>query len=95
MMYRPNWVGGYLCKQCRDLKDNLLLRMTPEQWDEVMVGQSQERIYDQAGHQADDESESGTIINIGAVIGEMGNAGQSRRRGIIDLPKVWPRTGQM
>ena len=59
-------------------KDNLLLRMTPEQWDDVMqinlksvFNMTKQVIRPMM------KARSGSIINMSSVIGEMGNAGQS------------------
>ena len=59
-------------------KDNLLLRMTPEQWDDVMqinfksmFNMTKQVIRPMM------KAKSGSIINMTSVIGLMGNAGQS------------------
>jgi 3-oxoacyl-[acyl-carrier protein] reductase len=59
-------------------KDNLLLRMTPEQWDEVMLInlKSVFNITKQVIRPMM-KAKSGSIINMSSIIGEMGNAGQS------------------
>lgn len=73
-------------------KDNLLLRMTPEQWDEVMqinlksvFNMTKQVIRPMM------KAKSGSIINMSSVIGEMGNAGQSSyaasKAGIIGFTK--------
>jgi 3-oxoacyl-[acyl-carrier protein] reductase len=73
-------------------KDNLLLRMTPEQWDEVMqvnlksvFNMSKQVIRPMM------KAKSGSIINMSSVIGEMGNAGQSSyaasKAGVIGFTK--------
>ncbi|MFM6924887.1 MAG: 3-oxoacyl-[acyl-carrier-protein] reductase [Ferruginibacter sp.] len=73
-------------------KDNLLLRMTPEQWDEVMqvnlksvFNMSKQVIKPMM------KARNGTIINMSSIIGEMGNAGQSSyaasKAGIIGFTK--------
>jgi len=73
-------------------KDNLLLRMTPEQWIEVMqvnlnsVFNMTKQIIKPMM-----KARSGSIINMSSVIGEMGNAGQSSyaasKAGVIGLTK--------
>ena len=73
-------------------KDNLLLRMTPEQWDDVMqinlksvFNMTKQVIRPMM------KARSGSIINMSSVIGEMGNAGQSSyaasKAGIIGFTK--------
>jgi 3-oxoacyl-[acyl-carrier protein] reductase len=73
-------------------KDNLLLRMTPEQWDEVMqinlksvFNMTKQVIRPMM------KAKQGSIINMSSVIGEMGNAGQSSyaasKAGIIGFTK--------
>jgi 3-oxoacyl-[acyl-carrier protein] reductase len=73
-------------------KDNLLLRMTPEQWDEVMqinlksvFNMTKQVIRPMM------KAKAGSIINMSSVIGEMGNAGQSSyaasKAGIIGFTK--------
>ncbi|MBD0378023.1 MAG: SDR family oxidoreductase, partial [Flavisolibacter sp.] len=73
-------------------KDNLLLRMTPEQWDEVMqinlnsVFNMTKQIVRPMM-----KAKSGSIINMSSVIGLMGNAGQgsyaASKAGIIGFTK--------
>lgn len=73
-------------------KDNLLLRMTPEQWDDVMqinlksvFNMTKQVIRPMM------KAKAGSIINMSSVIGEMGNAGQSSyaasKAGIIGFTK--------
>lgn len=73
-------------------KDNLLLRMTPEQWDDVMqinlksvFNMTKQVIRPMM------KAKSGSIINMSSVIGEMGNAGQSSyaasKAGVIGFTK--------
>lgn len=73
-------------------KDNLLLRMTPEQWDEVMqinlksvFNMTKQVIRPMM------KAKNGSIINMSSVIGEMGNGGQSSyaasKAGIIGFTK--------
>ena len=73
-------------------KDNLLLRMSPDQWDDVMdinlksvFNMTKQVIRPMM------KARSGAIINMSSVIGEMGNAGQSSyaasKAGIIGFTK--------
>ena len=73
-------------------KDNLLLRMTPEQWDDVMdinlksvFNMTKQVIRPMM------KAKSGSIINMSSVIGMMGNAGQgsyaASKAGIIGFTK--------
>ena len=73
-------------------KDNLLLRMTPEQWDEVMQV-NLKSVFNMTKQVIRPmmKAKSGSIINMSSVIGEMGNAGQSSyaasKAGIIGFTK--------
>lgn len=73
-------------------KDNLLLRMTPEQWDEVM-DVNLKSVFNMTKQVIKPmmKARSGSIINMSSVIGEMGNAGQSSyaasKAGIIGFTK--------
>ncbi len=73
-------------------KDNLLLRMTPEQWDDVMTVnlKSVFNITKQVIKPMM-KARSGSIINMSSIIGETGNAGQSSyaasKAGIIGFTK--------
>lgn len=73
-------------------KDNLLLRMTPEQWDEVMQV-NLKSVFNMTKHVIRPmmKAKSGSIINMSSVIGEMGNAGQSSyaasKAGVIGFTK--------
>ena len=73
-------------------KDNLLLRMTPEQWDDVMQV-NLKSVFNMTKQVIRPmmKARSGSIINMSSVIGEMGNAGQSsyaaRKAGIIGFTK--------
>ena len=73
-------------------KDNLLMRMSPEQWDDVMqinlksvFNMTKQVIRPMM------KARSGSIINMSSVIGEMGNAGQNSyaasKAGIIGFTK--------
>lgn len=73
-------------------KDNLLLRMTPEQWDEVMLV-NLKSVFNMTKQVIKPmmKARSGSIINMSSVIGEMGNAGQSSyaasKAGILGFTK--------
>lgn len=73
-------------------KDNLLLRMTEEQWDEVM-NTNLKSVYNITKHVIKPmmKARKGSIINMSSVIGEMGNAGQSSyaasKAGVIGFTK--------
>jgi 3-oxoacyl-[acyl-carrier protein] reductase len=73
-------------------KDNLLLRMTPEQWDEVMTV-NLKSVFNMTKQVIKPmmKAKSGSIINMSSVIGEMGNAGQSSyaasKAGVIGFTK--------
>jgi 3-oxoacyl-[acyl-carrier protein] reductase len=73
-------------------KDNLLLRMTPEQWDEVMMV-NLKSVFNMTKQVIRPmmKAKSGSIINMSSIIGEMGNAGQSSyaasKAGIIGFTK--------
>jgi len=73
-------------------KDNLLLRMTPEQWGEVIqVNLSSVFNMTKQVIRPMMKAKSGSIINMSSVIGEMGNAGQSSyaasKAGVIGFTK--------
>ena len=73
-------------------KDNLLLRMTAEQWDEV-INVNLKSVFNMTKQVIRPmmKAKSGSIINMSSVIGEMGNAGQSSyaasKAGIIGFTK--------
>jgi 3-oxoacyl-[acyl-carrier protein] reductase len=73
-------------------KDNLLLRMTPEQWDDVMQT-NLKSVFNMTKQVIRPmmKAKSGSIINMSSVIGEMGNAGQSSyaasKAGVIGFTK--------
>ena len=73
-------------------KDNLLLRMTGEQWDEVMTI-NLKSVFNMTKHVIRPmmKAKDGVIINMSSIIGEMGNAGQSSyaasKAGIIGFTK--------
>ena len=73
-------------------KDNLLLRMSPEQWDEVMQV-NLKSVFNMTKQVIRPmmKAKSGSIINMSSVIGEMGNAGQSSyaasKAGVIGFTK--------
>ena len=73
-------------------KDNLLLRMTPEQWDDVMTT-NLKSVFNMTKQVIRPmmKAKNGSIINMSSVIGEMGNAGQSSyaasKAGVIGFTK--------
>jgi len=73
-------------------KDNLLLRMTPEQWDEVMAT-NLKSVFNMTKQVARPmmKARKGSIINMSSIIGMRGNAGQSSyaasKAGIIGFTK--------
>lgn len=73
-------------------KDNLLLRMTPEQWDDVMQV-NLKSVFNMTKQVIRPmmKARAGTIVNMSSIIGEMGNAGQSSyaasKAGIIGFTK--------
>ncbi|MGC4035391.1 MAG: 3-oxoacyl-[acyl-carrier-protein] reductase [Chitinophagaceae bacterium] len=73
-------------------KDNLLLRLTPEQWDDVIKVNLNSVFYmTKQVIKPMMKARSGSIINMSSVIGEMGNAGQSSyaasKAGILGFTK--------
>lgn len=73
-------------------KDNLLLRMTPEQWDDVM-DVNLKSVFNMTKQiiRPMMKAKTGSIINMSSVIGLMGNAGQgsyaASKAGIIGFTK--------
>ena len=73
-------------------KDNLLLRMTPEQWDDVMET-NLKSVYNMTKQVIRPmmKAKQGSIINMSSIIGIRGNAGQSSyaasKAGIIGFTK--------
>jgi len=73
-------------------KDNLLLRLTPDQWDAV-IKVNLNSVFYITKHVIRPmmKAKSGSIINMSSVIGEMGNAGQSSyaasKAGILGFTK--------
>lgn len=73
-------------------KDNLLLRMTPEQWDEVMIT-NLKSVFNMTKQVIRPmmKLKKGSIINMSSIIGMRGNAGQSSyaasKAGIIGFTK--------
>ena len=73
-------------------RDNLLLRMTPEQWDEVMTT-NLKSVYNMTKQVIRPmmKARKGSIINMSSIIGMRGNAGQSSyaasKAGIIGFTK--------
>jgi 3-oxoacyl-[acyl-carrier protein] reductase len=73
-------------------KDNLLLRLTPDQWDDVIKVNLNSVFYmTKQVIRPMMKAKAGSIINMSSVIGEMGNAGQSSyaasKAGIIGFTK--------
>ena len=73
-------------------KDNLLLRMSPEQWDEVIKVNLNSVFYmTKQVIRPMMKAKNGAIINMSSIIGEMGNAGQgsyaASKAGIIGFTK--------
>lgn len=73
-------------------KDNLLLRMTPEQWDEVMAT-NLKSVFNMTKQAIRPmmKARKGSIINMSSIVGMRGNAGQSSyaasKAGIIGFTK--------
>jgi 3-oxoacyl-[acyl-carrier protein] reductase len=73
-------------------KDNLLLRLTPEQWDEVM-DTNLKSVFNMTKQVIRPmmKAKSGSIINMSSIVGVRGNAGQSSyaasKAGIIGFTK--------
>ncbi|MFN8322941.1 MAG: 3-oxoacyl-[acyl-carrier-protein] reductase [Chitinophagales bacterium] len=73
-------------------RDNLILRMTEEQWDEVMNA-NLKSVFNLTKHVSKLmlRQKSGSIINLTSIIGEMGQSGQSNyaaaKAGIIGFTK--------
>lgn len=73
-------------------KDNLMLRMTPDQWDEVIRVNLNSVFYmTKQVMRPMMKARAGSIINMSSIIGEMGNAGQTSyaasKAGIIGFTK--------
>jgi len=73
-------------------KDNLLLRMTPEQWDDVIKVNLNSVFYmTKQVIRPMMKAKNGSIINMSSIIGEIGNAGQASyaasKAGIIGFTK--------
>lgn len=73
-------------------KDNLLLRLTPEQWDEVMIT-NLKSVYNMTKQVIRPmmKAKNGSIINMSSIVGMRGNAGQASyaasKAGIIGFTK--------
>lgn len=73
-------------------KDNLLLRMSPEQWEEV-INTNLTSVFNMTKHVIRPmmKARSGSIINMSSIVGMRGNAGQSSyaasKAGIIGFTK--------
>jgi 3-oxoacyl-[acyl-carrier protein] reductase len=77
-------------------KDNLILRMTEEQWDQVIDTNLKSIFnYSKAVAKPMMRNRGGSIINIGSVVGISGNAGQSNyaasKAGIIGFTKSYAK----
>lgn len=73
-------------------KDTLLLRMTEEQWDDVVQNNLKSVFnYTKAASKPMMQKKAGRIINIGSIVGIMGNAGQANyaatKAGMIGFTK--------
>ena len=73
-------------------KDNLLMRMTPEQWEQVIQTNLNSVFYmTKQVIKPMMKARSGSIINMSSVIGEMGNSGQgsyaASKAGVIGFTK--------
>ncbi len=73
-------------------RDNLLIRMTPEQWDQVMAVNLKGAFYcTRALARAMMKRRTGRIVNVASVVGIMGNAGQANycasKAGLIGFTK--------
>jgi 3-oxoacyl-[acyl-carrier protein] reductase len=73
-------------------RDNLLVRMTPEQWDQVMAVNLKGAFYcTRAIARTMMKQRSGRIVNVASVVGLMGNAGQANycasKAGLIGFTK--------
>lgn len=77
-------------------RDNLILRMSEEQWDEVITTNLKSIFnYSKAAAKPMMRSRGGSIINISSVVGISGNAGQSNyaasKAGIIGFTKSYAK----
>jgi 3-oxoacyl-[acyl-carrier protein] reductase len=77
-------------------RDNLILRMSEEQWDQVMDTNLKSVFnYCKAAAKPMMSNRSGAIVNIGSVVGLTGNAGQSNyaasKAGMIGFTKSFAR----
>ena len=77
-------------------KDNLILRMSEQEWDSV-ISVNLKGVFNciKAASRAMLKSRSGRIVNIASVVGQMGNAGQANysasKGGVIALTKTCAR----
>lgn len=77
-------------------QDNLILRMTEEQWDTVITTNLKSVFnYSKAATKPMMRARAGSIINVGSVVGLSGNAGQSNysasKAGIIGFTKSFAK----
>jgi 3-oxoacyl-[acyl-carrier protein] reductase len=77
-------------------RDNLLMRMSDEEWDSV-IAVNLKGVFNctKAACRPMMKARKGRIVNIASVVGQMGNAGQSNysasKGGVIALTKTWAR----
>ena len=77
-------------------KDNLTVRMTEQDWDDVIAVNLKGTFFmSKAALKVMFKKRSGNIVNISSVVGEMGNAGQANyvasKAGIIGLTKTFAK----
>jgi 3-oxoacyl-[acyl-carrier protein] reductase len=83
-----------MCEQCGISKDNLLLRMTPDQWNDVIQVNLNGVFYmTKQVIRPMMKAKNGVIINMSSIIGEMGNAGKQvmlrQKRVSLVLQNQW------
>jgi NAD(P)-dependent dehydrogenase (short-subunit alcohol dehydrogenase family) len=84
------WYRRYFNKQCRNYKDNLLMRMSEEDFDKVIDVNLKSVFNMTSDSRTFLKQRSGSIINMSSVVGE-GNAGQTNyaasKAGVIGFTK--------